>query len=102
MDDQVKDRATFTAGDSLNLANRVVARTFDYTSTSRVAKDYRVYWEAQVYGRLCFSDVQYFLANCPSHDAVPQNIISDIKRSLRKRVYQCLVEEGRFKRGQTL
>ena len=62
--DNVKDRSTFTAHDSLNTH---LQGDKNQTSVFRKLPQMTVgfYYEAQIWGKTCFSDVDYFLINCP-------------------------------------
>lgn len=64
MKSEVKDRSTFTAQDSLKVieaANPLNTKA-DYKELRKGKKDY---WEAQIWGEVCFNDVAYFIINCP-------------------------------------
>lgn len=60
----VKDRTTFTAQDSLKVIDQAIPLNTkaDY---KEIRKDKNGYWEAQIWGDLCFSDVSHFIVNCP-------------------------------------
>lgn len=64
MKDEVKDRSTFTAQDSLKDTKEALPlkTKADYKELRKNKKDY---WEAQIWGEVCFSDVAYFIVNCP-------------------------------------
>lgn len=64
MKSSVKDRSTFTAQDSLKVIERAIPLNTkaDYKD---IRKDKKDYWEAQIWGEVCFSDVAYFIVNCP-------------------------------------
>lgn len=64
MKKDVKDRSTFTAQDSLKVIGKAIPLNTkaDY---KEIRKDKDGYWEAQIWGEVCFSDVAYFMVNCP-------------------------------------
>lgn len=64
MKNEVKDRSTFTAQDSLKDTKEALPLKTkdDYKEIRKNKKDY---WEAQIWGQVCFSDVAYFMVNCP-------------------------------------
>jgi hypothetical protein len=92
----IKDRTTFSEGDSIefNLKARSLKRKADYKA---VRRDLIEYWEAQIWGDVCFSDVEYFLVDCPFTPPAPA--ISEATLVKMKEtgipVYQC----GKEKRG---
>jgi hypothetical protein len=60
--DHVKDRATFTPENTFNAANDV--HTFSYRPRKVGPMGRDGYWEAQVWGDLCLSDVDHFIVDC--------------------------------------
>lgn len=117
MKSSVKDRSTFTAQDSLKVIEQAIPLNTraDYKEIRKNKKDY---WEAQIWGEVCFSDVAYFIVNCPekidnSNDTSKikkYNQISDDAFTKMKEtgipVYQCKKEiKGVnifFTKGETL
>jgi len=103
MKSEVKERSTFTAQDSLKgTAQAYPLKTkADY---KEIRKDKKDYWEAQIWGEVCFSDVAYFMVNCPekidnSKDTTKltkYNLVSDETFNKMKEtgvpVYQCKKE----------
>jgi hypothetical protein len=63
--EQVKLRATFTPGDSLDInAQAKDVRTMFYKSADKVTLTRGGYWETQIWGTLCLDEVEYFVVNC--------------------------------------
>ena len=92
--DEVKDRTTFTPGDSL-VVDASETRTLHYRSTIPLQLQ-AVYWEAQVWGELCVRDVDYFLVNCRNLSDVSTGAIERLK-ALHKPIYKCMVgQQDRF------
>ena len=92
--DEVKDRTTFTPGDSL-VVDASETRTLHYRSATPLELQ-AVYWEAQVWGELCVRDVDYFLVDCEYLSDVSAQGIERLK-ALRRPIYKCLVgHQDRF------
>jgi len=90
--DEIKQRSTFTAGDSFgNVALHGHAHSFDWhgSKSDRVEP----YWEAQIWGKLCFGDVDYFLVNCPTMKPITQTGMIELKR-VGKPIVDCQVNEA--------
>lgn len=64
MKPEIKDRSTFTAQDSLKVIEPAIPLNTraDYKEIRKGKEDY---WEAQIWGEVCFSDVSHFVVNCP-------------------------------------
>ncbi len=67
--DSIKNRSTFTPGDSLTLNTLQVPYggtfTFYYRSSKTMSMLETRYWEAQIWGELTLKDVDYVIVNCP-------------------------------------
>jgi hypothetical protein len=93
--DSIKDRTTYSEGDSIeyNLKARSLKRKADYRL---VRRDLINYWEAQVWGDVCFSDVDYFLINCPFAAPKP-TAVTEANLAMMKEtgiaVYECIKEK---------
>ncbi|MEA9357799.1 hypothetical protein SHI21_16325 [Bacteriovorax sp. PP10] len=104
MKSDVKDRSTFTAQDSLKVIGQAIPLNTkaDY---KEIRKDKTDYWEAQIWGDVCFSDVSHFIVNCPekinyqvdSAKIKNYNLVSDETLAKMKEtgipVYQCKKEK---------
>lgn len=114
---EVKDRTTFTQVDSLDgnmnsdgdvVYGNIQAYSFKYRSRSVLPriKDPVAdedYWEVQVWGTLCMSDVDYFLINCPGDNKVSQNSLTTLK-SIGLPVYKCefVSDRSHFEKGKLI
>lgn len=113
--DEIKDRATFTAVDSLDgdmdsngniVYGRVAAHTFDYRSTQRLNKipdpnqDGGDYWEAQMWGNVSLHDVNYFLIDCPGDAPVQAASLTQLKATGIP-IYKCefVKDYSHFEKG---
>jgi hypothetical protein len=79
----VKNRTTFTAGDSLMIqdADKEV-RPLDFKTKDRPELgEYADFWEAQIWGKLCFNDVEYFVADCPSLAPLSEEGLKGLKET---------------------
>lgn len=88
--DHVKQRSTFTYGDSLNNDKQLpgIAHTFNFQFPKIHIKDIK-YYETQVWGKLCVKpDVDYFLINCHRGFELTKGQIEELK-SLEKPIYKC-------------
>ncbi len=88
----VKDRATFTAGDSMLVLGAKIgtASTLNVRQTNPEKADH--YFEAQIWGELNLSDVEFFLVNCEGPDfgdALKTENIEALKESGLP-VYKCV------------
>jgi hypothetical protein len=102
--DSVKDRATFTTGDSFDLRlrrRRVDAHTFSFRSVNRLTKDPRDYWEGQIWGELTLGDVDYVMVNCRGSAHLSAGDIQSIKEQSLK-VHQCETDGHRVTAGTEL
>lgn len=99
MQNQVKDRTTFTSGDSLgtsDTSNTHSPRAQMAIDPDKLKRVILTYMEAQVWGELGVNDVAYFIVNCPSlSDPGPlsQEIIDKLKAT-GKPVYSCREESS--------
>jgi hypothetical protein len=93
MKKDVKDRSTFTAQDSLKVIGKAIPLNTkaDY---KEIRKDKDGYWEAQVWGELCFSDVSHFIVNCPEK-------IDNSKDSAKLQKYNQVTDETFKKMKET-
>lgn len=95
INDQIKQRATFTIGDSMD-EGRSTLHTFRFKDRIQLSVDFsRIpYWEAQVWGELKLQDVDYFLVNCPGFPSAAQK---DIKTMLDAglKLYFCSMDKNR-------
>jgi hypothetical protein len=99
MKSAIKDRVTFTPGDSLGMdATRL--RTLRHRSATPMAED-GGYWEAQIWGEVCFSDVAYFLVNCSFTTAVSTASIAKLKATGTP-VHECKGNNARISAGAAL
>ena len=95
--DAVKKRTTFTPGDSLLVNPANETRTLSYRAAAPTTLEAR-YWEAQVWGEICFSDVEYFLVNCSILRPASEAAIEKLKTQ-KIPIYQCEVDQiDRFTR----
>jgi hypothetical protein len=116
MKNEIKDRATFTAVDSLdgdmdssdNIDyGRIRAYSFKYRSATPIAKIYdpngEKYWESQMWGPLTFSDVDYFLVNCPGDTPVSAASLVSMKKAGLP-IYKCdfVPDHSHFQKGEQL
>jgi hypothetical protein len=88
--DEIKERSTFTGGDSLILrASPKQLMTFNYPlyKDDQIKKYEYSYWEAQIWGRLCMEDVDHFLVGCTAEFTDEQ--IEHVKAVTGKPVYRC-------------
>jgi hypothetical protein len=82
--DDVKDRSTFTGGDSLDMeAGFGDVYTFWYESYLTLQQQF---WEVQIWGDLGITDVKYFLVNC--HKPLGKEKLNKLKGT-RRPVYDC-------------
>jgi hypothetical protein len=88
--DMIKQRSTFTPGDSLDIrATSADVRTFWYKSKSVLSlRRVTEYWEAQTWGPVTLDDVDYLLVNC--FEPLTQTDINKLK-STKIPVYSCNV-----------
>lgn len=86
----VKERTTFTPMDSLEMPTRGYALKGirDY---KKIRENKFYYWEAQVWGEVCLSDVSHFLVNCPDQEASSPKVIAEMKETGIP-VYKCELE----------
>ncbi|MFZ4713748.1 MAG: NIF family HAD-type phosphatase [Bacteriovoracaceae bacterium] len=88
--EEVKNRSTFTFRDSLNMkATAYDVRTLKF----RTEKLFTLlasgeYYETQIWGKLCLTDVEYLLVNCPKHNALNSTQINALKATGIP-VYEC-------------
>ena len=88
--DDVKERSTFTTMDSLDIPD--IGKSFNVQSDYKdLRKGKYAYWEAQLWGDVCFSDVSYFLIDCPGASSVASKVLSEIKQTGIP-VYDCKLE----------
>lgn len=100
MKDEIKDRSTFTAQDSLGLGveGTVLNKKANYKD---IRKSKMGYWETQIWGDVCFKDVSHFIVNCPSNSygaayGLTSNTINSVSEAALAKmketgipVYQC-------------
>lgn len=96
MKDDVKDRTTFTVGDSLAEAKTASdTHTLRFSSKTPLSNEnnrYHTYVEAQIWGELTFADVEYVIVGCFS----PSDPVFIAKlKALGKRVFSCRKTQGR-------
>ncbi len=98
INDRVKERSTFTSGDSLVIrAMPKDLMTFDYKlyKEGQIKRNYTAYWEAQIWGSLCMDDVDYFLIGCTVK--FPEDQIERLKKVTGKPVYRCIKKSEGWK-----
>lgn len=100
--DEMKNRATFTMGDSSSASNKSAVRTLRFKSEKAPGMlAFNNYLEAQVWGPVSLADVHHFIVNCDEQDrrdlwGKPVGKITD--EGLRKLkqlnlpVFQCVKE----------
>jgi hypothetical protein len=88
--DEIKDRSTFTPGDSLSDVGNAgfTVYTFKYRSNSPIQL-VDSYWETQIWGNLTLADVKYFLINCPGSAGLSDDEMAQLKKTGIP-VYQCV------------
>ncbi|MGK5089797.1 hypothetical protein WDW86_19780 [Bdellovibrionota bacterium FG-2] len=98
MKDEIKDRVTFSAGNSYMIQEGV--RPLSYkTPAPFVEPDYERWpilenrewghhWEAQIWGKLGIEDVAYFMVYCPYFCSIPFVRVEALKRA-NVPIYQC-------------
>ena len=94
--ENIKERSTFTIGDSAEFNLGKYAKTFSYNG--KINHFYNTdnnYWEAQIWGPLELEDVSYFLVNCPFTPKTNRaNILKLIKSNIQ--VYTCDFDENTY------
>lgn len=113
---EVKNRSTFTAIDSLNgdfdiegnvQVGRVRGYTFNYKPQrpiKRISNELGSdFWETQIWGALTVNDVDYFLINCPGDDITPPESIKNLAQT-GIGIYQCLYlqDHSHFGKGKVI
>lgn len=82
--DEVKSRSTFTPGDSLAMrrtqGHGKIAHTFSLKKNPGFKREGN-YWEVQIWGKLCFSEVDKFLVNCPGMSKVSSQAFEKLKKT---------------------
>lgn len=92
--EDLKDRSTFTARDSLGAHTPGLnLRETNQTPLQLKGKDPSRHWEAQIWGPVKISDVHHFIVNCPGWKSVPEDRLQKLMQ-LRKPVYQCVFDYG--------
>jgi hypothetical protein len=89
----IKNRSSFTSGDSLEefiRGNQQKALNFGRHEIT-TPRGF-LYWEAQIWGKTCFDDVEYFLVNCPGLKPINTELRSYLKRRGHK-TYECKKDE---------
>jgi hypothetical protein len=77
--EEVKNQATFTPGDSLDMgASERDTRTFSWKG-SDIIKIQRRYWETQIWGKLEKDKIDYVIVNCPGQNPLTSSEIRYIK-----------------------
>jgi hypothetical protein len=77
--DRVKERTTFTIGDSMEEGRRTL-HTFKYNGRIEISapKEKIAYWEAQIWGDLNLDDIEYVLVNCQGFPKISKNNVRDL------------------------
>jgi hypothetical protein len=89
LNDEVKDRSTFTPDDSLGFGhNGEKNYTFEYRSRHPIDDPPGAYWETQTWGTITTSDVQYFLIGCPGARRLNDSSVEKLK-AIGLPIYQC-------------
>ncbi len=109
----VKKRTTFTAGNSAIIPTQTHTLSFetttpfpepDYSHYARDNSSWGHHFEAQIWGRLLPSDVEYFLVNCPyqGQPISPDNLARLLNSGTP--VYECINDPQNSKiiRGQLI
>jgi hypothetical protein len=100
--DDVKLRSTFAAVESNTPADRRAdAHTFFFKPTSMNRPSDLMWWEAQIWGEICFSDVEYVMVSCNFIGVLPEDEIMRL-RALNIPVYQCETDGRRMWPGKKL
>jgi hypothetical protein len=89
--DDVRDRTTFAPADSFDEKLKEIHTLRLIKPTKDLKKEsthFVHYFEAQIWGSLGFSNVRYFLANCPGAETLPENRVAEIAASGLS-VYSC-------------
>lgn len=86
MKEEVKERSTFTTMDSLGTKNK--AKVLNINNYKEIGKFRAGYWETQVWGSVCFSDVSHFIINCSNNAKVPDETLDKMKTTGIP-VYEC-------------
>ncbi len=96
--DSIKDRTTFSAEDSLGYSAQTFTLDLREKGMNLQGQNSGSYWEAQIWGELCMSDVDHFIVNCLG--GVSEAAIAQLKE-LKIPVYQCagLAPGGAFQEG---
>lgn len=77
--DHVKKRSTYTLEDSMDLKNKLNAHTF--YQKKNLDNSLKSYMEAQIWGLLQLSDIEYLLINCPFSKKITNHMtINKIKK----------------------
>lgn len=87
----VHSRSTWTSGDSLDEAEKhgvQWSQTFLGEQDANPFVGLGGYYEAQIWGKLCLSDVDYILVNCPGFHPVAQDSIETFKQ-MKIPVFKC-------------
>jgi len=96
--DQIKRRATFSLSDSLGTKSSNEIHTFRFKGKDKgkLKKNADTNWEAeaQIWGSLLPSDIEYFLVNCPGFNKVKQSVFKHMMSS-NIPVYKCLFKDKR-------
>lgn len=88
--DEVKDRTTFSAGNSFLIRDGVHALSYktdqifpepNYARTHHQEFPWGHHWEAQIWGTLTFSMVDAFLVNCPKLDSTPEESLAILEKT---------------------
>lgn len=91
--DDVKERSTFTAGDSLYIFGSKTGDARTFKSTQTTPKGAYYYWEAQIWGELSLSDVDYVLVNCKNERGSIEKVSAEEVQQLKDsglEVFECL------------
>ncbi len=109
--DEIKDRTTFTAGNSWSEAEK--AHTLDYKTNHAFPEPDYAYlregpvwghqWEAQIWGALDLSDVSYFMVNCSGNKKITKENLQLLKTTGIP-IYKCEVDSdnSRMDRGKKI
>ena len=91
--DEVKDRSTFTGGDSLYMIGAKKGSARSFRATQSDTTDVYQYWEAQVWGELTLDDVDYVLVNCKSSTGFIEKVSPEEIQEIKDagvRVFECI------------
>lgn len=91
--DEVKSRSTFTLGDSMDEGKDTI-HTFLYRDKVVPRYSKIPYWEAQIWGNLKLTDIDYFLVNCPGFPKTAKAHV-ELMLAKKQKIFFCKLDENR-------